>query len=376
MNRDIFVPHPIRIAYIIGKMWAGGVESVVFNYYREIDHSKFQFDFYYDEDSTVVPPQDLIDMGARFFLLPPYQKLSKYIRKLRYYFRKEKYQIVHSHLNTISVFPLYVAWREKVPIRIAHNHSVPGGDEFKRNIIKLFLRKFAKLFATDYFACSEKAGRWMFGDAAFDSGKVYIMKNAINFDAFLSTNDEADIIREKMGLNDKFVVGHVGRFTYAKNHNFLLEVFADILKTKPSSQLLLVGDGELRNQIVNKINDLGIRESVSLIGKVSDASTYYKAMDVVICPSVFEGLSLATVEAQAAGKNIVISEAVPNEAIISDGCHYMSIMDPPHTWAEKAIEVANREISYTDRKDEYEIKLAIKKLEKKYMSMLKNERNN
>lgn len=170
---------------------------VVFNYYRAIDKSKVQFDFYYDSDSTVEPPEDLIEMGARFYRLPPYQKLPQYMWELKKYFKENHYLIVHSHLNTLSIFPLFIAWICKVPVRIAHNHSVPSGKEIKRYILKCFLRLFAKVFPTDYFACSEKAGRWMFGNRAFDSGRVFVMKNAIDFKKFRPTNEETEYLKNK-----------------------------------------------------------------------------------------------------------------------------------------------------------------------------------
>lgn len=186
---------PIRVAQIMGKLWAGGVEMVVFNYYRAINKSKIQFDFYYDADSTVEPPQDLIDMGARFYKLPPYQKLPQYIRELKKHFKKNQYLIVHSHLNTLSVFPLFVAWTCQVPVRIAHNHSVPAGKEVGRDTLKRVLRLFAKVFPTDYFACSEKAGRWMFGNKAFDSGHVFVVKNATDFSRFRPAYEKTESLK-------------------------------------------------------------------------------------------------------------------------------------------------------------------------------------
>ena len=166
-------PHePIRVAQIMGKLWAGGVEMVVFNYYRAIDKSKIQFDFYYDADSTVEPPEDLIAMGARFIRIPPYQHLPEYLKVLKKHFKDNNYAIVHSHINTLSVFPLYMAWKCNIPIRIAHNHSVPGGENIKRTGLKYILRVFSRVFPTDYVACSEKAGRWLFGNKNFDKGRV------------------------------------------------------------------------------------------------------------------------------------------------------------------------------------------------------------
>ena len=219
---------PIRVAQIMGKLWAGGVEMVVFNYYRAIDKSKIQFDFYYDADSTVEPPQDLIDMGARFYKIPPYQKLPQYIRELKKHLKENQYLIVHSHLNTLSVFPLFVAWMCRVPVRVAHNHSVPSGKELKRDALKYFLRIFGRVFPTDYFACSEKAGRWMFGNRNYDAGKVVVIKNATDFERFRADEETIEKLKKQLGLNDKFVIGHIGRFTFAKNHEFLLDVFKKI----------------------------------------------------------------------------------------------------------------------------------------------------
>lgn len=215
---------PIRVAQIMGKLWAGGVEMVVFNYYRAIDKSKIQFDFYYDADSTVEPPQDLIDTGARFYKIPPYQKLPQYIRELKKHLKENQYLIVHSHLNTLSVFPLFVAWMCRVPVRVAHNHSVPSGKELKRDALKYFLRIFGRVFPTDYFACSEKAGRWMFGNRNYDAGKVVVIKNATDFERFRADEETIEKLKKQLGLNDKFVIGHIGRFTFAKNHEFLLDV--------------------------------------------------------------------------------------------------------------------------------------------------------
>lgn len=383
MKREYAIEQPVRIAYIIGKMWAGGVEAVVFNYYRAIDHSKFQFDFYYDEDSTVEPPQDLIDMGARFFMLPPYQKLSRYTKVLRKYLKDEKYTIVHSHLNTISVFPLYAAWKEHIPVRIAHNHSVPGGNEWKRNVIKQILRRLAKLFSTDYFACSEKAGRWMFGDKNFNAGKVYIVKNAVDFNKFKIATVEVEMKKRTLGLDDKFVIGHIGRFTYAKNHQFLLDVFKEITKKITNAVLLLVGDGELHDQIVDGIIQRNLISKVMMVGKVHDPEIYYKLSNVIILPSVFEGLSMTTVESQIAGVPAVISKAIPIEAVISDGCIYMDISESPAKWAEAAINVANSETKNMIAEQQvnlnpgayaYNICYAVKRLEEKYDTLLKRQK--
>jgi len=345
---------PIRVAHIMGKLWAGGVEAVVFNYYKAIDKTKIQFDLYYDSDSTVVPPQELIDMGARFIEIPPYQHLFAYLKTLKKYFKENNYTIVHSHINTLSVFPLFAAWQAKIPIRIAHNHSVPGGNEIKRNLLKNFLKLFSKVFANRYCACSEKAGKWLFGEKTFNEGKVYVIKNAINFSSFIKSEEYITNQKEKLGIKDKFVVEHVGRFTYAKNHTFLLDAFYEIRKIKSNAVLLLVGDGELREKIEEKVKSLELTEDVIMIGQVADPENYYGLADIILLPSVFEGLSLTAVEAQASKVPIIVSEAIPNEAFISNGCLQLPLDTGAAQWAKDAIEFSNTKVIHDNRSNEYE----------------------
>ena len=360
---------PCGVAHVIGKLWAGGVEMVVFNYYRAIDKSKVQFDFYYDSDSTVEPPEDLIEMGARFYRLPPYQKLPQYMWELKKYFKENHYLIVHSHLNTLSIFPLFIAWICKVPVRIAHNHSVPSGKEIKRYILKCFLRLFAKVFPTDYFACSEKAGRWMFGNRAFDSGRVFVMKNAIDFKKFRPTNEETEYLKNKFDLKNKFVVGHIGRFTYAKNHNFLLNIFSEITIKKRNAVLLLVGDGELHQTIVNKIKQKGLEDRVVFAGQVANPGFYYSLADVIVIPSLFEGLSLATIESQIAGIPSVVSEVIPEEAIISNGVKRLKLSDK--NWVNEIINMANSKVMLNEKSKSYNIEYAVKDLQHWYVCKVK-----
>ena len=362
----------IRIAQIIGKMWAGGVEAVVFNYYRAVDHEKYQFDFFYDEDSTVEPPQDLIELGARFYKLPPYQQLPKYIKALREYLRKGNYQIVHSHLNTISVFPLYCAWKEGVPYRIAHNHSIPGGKEAGRNTLKNILKRFSKTFANEYCACSEAAARWLFGNLIVDEGRVTILKNAVDFEKFRISKAVANQKRMELNIPENvFVLGHVGRFTAAKNHKKVLSVFNALKTMNPDAVLILVGDGEEHDNIENWLDQYKVRGSVIITGKVKDPQNYYPLMDVLILPSVFEGVPVTIVEAQIAGIPCVISDIVNPDVVISNACDYLSVSSSDEMWAEKIIAASKKTVSLNEHSNDYDITQAVKTLEAKYDGLLK-----
>ena len=262
---------PIIVAQIMGKWVGGGVESVIMNYYRHLDHSKVQIDFICDEDSTRIPYDEIKKLGGRVFLVPKYQNLPKYLKALEKLFKENQYRIVHSNINTLSVFPLYAAKKAGVPIRISHSHSTSNPKEWKRNLIKNILRPFSKRYATDYFACSELAGRYLFGNKAFDHGKVKIIHNAIDIEKFKFDEVTRKKLRKGFGIKDStIVIGHVGRFVQQKNHTFLVDVFNEYYKKNPDSKLLLVGSGPLEDEIKKKVERLGLKDSVLFLGQRDD----------------------------------------------------------------------------------------------------------
>lgn len=248
---------PMRVAQVVGKMVNGGLEAVVMNYYRHIDRSKVQFDFIVDEDSTVIPREEIERLGGRVYIVPPYQKLNRYIPALIRLFRENEYKIVHSHLNTLSVFSLYAAKKAGVPVRIAHNHSTAAKGEIKKNLLKYTLRPFAKVYATHYAACSKYAGEWLFGKKAVECGQVTIFNNAIDLNKFKYDEDVRREVRKELGVEDKFVIGHVGRFCYQKNQEFVIDIFVEVYKKNPNAVLLMIGDGPDRAKIEKKVRDLG-----------------------------------------------------------------------------------------------------------------------
>lgn len=364
---------PVRIAHVIGKLNAAGVESVVNNYYRNIDHTKYQFDYYIEEDSNCKPPQELIDMGARYFVTPPSQNFLKYIACLKKRFKEEQYQIVHSNMNTLSVFSLYAAWRAGVPVRINHNHSTAGKGEIKRNLFKYLLRPFAKSFATDCLACSKYAGKWLFGKKYTQKGLVTIFNNAINIERYRYSPKVRKQVRETLGLEDKFVVGHVGRFCYQKNQEFLVDIFEDLHKKENNSVLLLVGIGELFDIIKEKVHKKGLDDVVIFLGPRSDVNELYQAMDVFVLPSYYEGLGMVAIESQAAGLPTICSSEVPREADATGYVQFLSLSNPVHIWSEKILSFktfSRKDTSGQLKNAGFDIKLEVKKLEDFY-----NKRN-
>lgn len=328
---------PIRIAHIMGKMVSGGVESVVMNYYRNIDKNKIQFDFIVDEDSTYIPIDEIKHMGGRVILVPPYQNTFAYLDRLKKIFKENGYKIVHSHLNALSVFPLYAARVSKVPIRIVHSHSTSNKKEWKKNIMKNILRPFSKVNATHYFCCSELAGRWLFGDKAYDDGNVKLINNAIDVDKFIYNEEIRIKIREELKVEDKLVIGHIGRFVEQKNHIGILEIFNEIHKKNEKSVLLLIGDGPLLNQIKDKVKDLNLQNNVIFLGKRNDVNVLMQGMDVFLLPSLYEGLPVVGVEAQASGLLCILSDSMTKETKIIDSTKFISLSTSYSLWADEIL---------------------------------------
>lgn len=366
---------PIRIAQIIGKWLGGGVESVVMNYYRHLDHSKVQFDFICDDDSTNIPYDEIEKLGGKVILIPPYQKVFKYQKELRRVLRDGKYKIVHSHINTLSVFPLYAAKKVGVPVRIAHSHSTTNKKEWKKNLLKQVLRPFSKKYATNYMCCSELAGRWLFGDKAYDEGKVYLLNNAIDLDKFKYDKKIRDKKRKELGIKeDTIVIGHIGRFVAQKNHTFLIDIFNQFHKKEKNSILLLAGQGPLQEEIKNKVRELGLNDSVRFLGQRNDANELYQVFDVFLLPSLYEGLPVVGVEAQASGLLCFFSDDMTKETKVLDSTVFMSLSNADDEWAtsilDNYINFRRKDTTSGITKSNFNIKYETNKLKNKYSELL------
>ena len=269
----------------------GGVESVVMNYYRNIDKSKVQFHFICDEDSTDIPYEEIEKLGGKVIIVPPYQKLFKYQKELYKIFKENSYKIVHSHINALSVFPLRIAKKAGVPIRIAHSHSTSNKKEWKKNIVKNILRPFSKVYANHFFACTKHAGEWLFGKKIIERKELNVINNAIDLKKFEFNEKTREDLRKEFGIKeDTIVIGHIGRFMKQKNHDFLIDVFNELIKKNENSILMLIGQGPLLNDMKQKVRDLKIEDKVKFIGQVTDVEKYYNIMDIFLFPSIYEGL--------------------------------------------------------------------------------------
>ena len=368
----------IRIAQIMGKWLGGGVESVVMNYYRHIDRTKIQFDFICDEDSTDIPYEEIEKLGGKVILIPPYQKVFKYHRELKKVLKDGKYKIVHSHINTLSVFSLYAAKCAGVPVRIAHSHSTTNKQEKKKNLLKQVLKPFSKVFATDYMCCSELAGRWLFGNKEYDQDNVYLLNNAIDLDKFKYDEKIRSDKRNELNISDDtLVIGHVGRFVEQKNHRFLIDIFNEVHKQKENSILLLAGQGPLMEEMKEKVKKLGIEECVKFLGQINDVKELYQAMDLFLFPSLYEGLGMVVVEAQASGLPCVVSTEIPEIAKVTQKIAFINLDSQIENWIRTIFEYLNninrKNINFSAGIEKYDIRKEAIKLEKKYINLYKRK---
>lgn len=368
--------YPIRIAHIVGKWVGGGVEAVIMNYYKNIDRSKIQFDFLIDNDSTNIPYHEIEQLGGKVILIPPYQKLLSYQKELKKILKEGNYKIVHSHINTLSIFPLQVAKQANIPVRIAHSHSTTNKKEKAKNLMKQTLRPFSKRYATDYFCCSELAGRWLFGNKEYNQNHVFLLNNAIDISKFQYNKTIRNQKRKQLNIGENtLVIGHIGRFVKQKNHEFLIDIFKEIHNQRKDSILLLIGQGPLLEPIKEKVKNLNLTNSVLFLGQRNDANELYQAMDVFLLPSLYEGLPVVGVEAQAASLLCILSTSMTKETKVLDTTEFISLEESPTTWATHLLN-SYHNFKRTSNQQEiqqngFDITKEAKKLEKKYIELNK-----
>lgn len=376
MNEN--VTQPIRVLNLFTIMDRGGAETMVMNYYRHIDRRKVQFDFLVHRDRRGAYDDEIEALGGRIYRLCPIypQNFARYKRELRAFFQAHpEYRIIHSHMSELGYFAFCEAERQGVPVRICHAHNAPHGFDLKM-IMRTYFKKRMMPHLTHLFMCGMESGRWLFGPQSED--RFIMLNNAIDAAAYTYAPAKRTEVRRALGLADELTIGHVGRFNPQKNHPFLLEIFSALLKKEPTAVLLLVGGGEDMPKIQEKARALEITEHVRFLGVRSDVAELMQAMDVFVFPSLYEGLPVTMVEAQAAGLPCLISDKVPPECILTEGLvDVLPLSASPETWAEKILE--KRELPRTDRRAEiaahgFDITTEAVKLQEFYLNAYEQNR--
>lgn len=336
----------IRVLEIVTDMGRGGIETMLMNYYRHMDRDAVQLDFLVHRQERAVYDDEIESLGGKIYRMPSLNPFgTEYNKRLNAFFTAHtEYRIVHSHLDCMAGVPLRIAKQHAVPVRIAHAHSSSQTKNLKYPLKLLFKRDISNQ-ATQLFACGKDAGEWMF------SGKPFsVMRNAIDAAAFRYKSDVRETVRKELFHHDlnAFVIGHVGSFWSPKNHLFLLDIFQEIHKQEPNSILLLVGTGGLMDAVREKAQNMGLQDCVYMIGDRKDVYRIMQAMDVFVLPSLFEGLPVTMIEAQAAGLPCFISDKVPLECKKTDLVTQISLQTSAKQWAKQILAARN-----TERKDTY-----------------------
>lgn len=361
---------PIRVLQIIGDVVGGGVETVIMNYYRNIDRIKIQFDFVVHKGALPQYISEVKKYGGKVYEITSYRaNIFKYTYEIYKIIKENNYKIVHSNMNALSGFALLSACLAGVKVRILHNHTTDSKEEKLRSLIKRILRPFAKLFANQYWACSKLAAEWMYGKNAVINGKVTIINNAINLEKFKFNKEKREKLRKELGLEKYFVIGHVGRFMKQKNHEFLIDIFNEVLEKKENAKLLLIGDGKLRTQMETKVKNLGIEKAVIFLGVRNDVADLYNAMDVFVFPSFYEGLGMVVIEAQVNGLSVVTSDAVPEEAKVTKNIKFLDLRQIEDEWCDAILNAERKEVVNIEDSllKNFDIKSESRKLEKLYL---------
>ena len=360
-----------RILHIIGKMDRGGAETLLMTIYRKIDRSKYQFDFLVHASDEGDYDAEIRELGGNVYHIKPYAVVNtlSYQKSFKELLIKHPdIKLIHGHIGSSSLGYLPVARKLGIPA-VIHSHNT-NSSYFFSWLIFAALTYHNRYNADYFFACSRQAGIDRFGMKVVESDRFQILNNGIDSVQFSYSESRHNDLKNRYGFEGKNVYGHVGRFAEQKNHTFLIDVFNEIQKRDPNAVLVLIGRGPLEDNIKKKTEKLGLSDKVHFLGVRGDIPDLLVMMDCYIFPSVYEGLGIALVEAEAAGLPCVCSEAIVPEAIITDSVTQLQLKDGPQKWAETAIHLCE---TY-QRKDQaevikaagYDINTSIEELTKVY----------
>lgn len=372
----------IRILHIVHAITkGGGLCNMIMNYYRFMDRTQIQFDFLYFKDSEDTFQTEIEAMGGRCYRISEPSVSLSFFKERETFFKQHEgeWKAIHCHALFASAVFTKVAKRRGVIHSHSHSHNVGygKGNPLKRLRNSCFIHQ-AKVLGDTHLACSKDAAEFMYGENEYQSGKAIIIKNAIDLDKYWFNADLRKKARLGLGVEDKLVIGHVGGLAHQKNHSFLIDIFNDFQKKNPDSVLLLIGGegiaaGSTKQLLIEKIERYGITDKVRFLGLRDDVNVIYQALDVFVFPSLFEGLGIVLVEAQASGLPCIVSPAVPNEARVLASYVSMDNLKNTDSWVN-AIEDASKNDTtqrYVEHElfDAYNIKKQCKVLENVYLSM-------
>lgn len=355
---------PIRILHVLGRLDRGGAETMIMNIYRNIDRSKIQFDFVIHTKDKCDYNDEIYKLGGRIYSVSRYMGRNHYAYKrewINFLSNHREYKIIHGHIRSTASIYLSIAKKFGL-ITIAHSHSTGSRGNLVEKFAKGIMQYRIRFIADYLFACSDEAGKWLFGKNSIKNDNYLVIKNAIDVEKYIYNEEVRNKIRKSLNIENKFVIGHVGSFTFPKNHKFLINLFYEVQKQEDNAVLMLVGDGKLKNKVLKQIDKLGLKDKVIFTGVVPDVYNYLNAMDIFVFPSIFEGLGIAVIEAQAAGLKSIVSDTLPREAFVTDLIVPLSLESKFNIWKK----------TITENSSGYERKNMIREISKKGYSINNN----
>lgn len=361
----------IRVLQIVPNMQAGGLENFIMNIYKNIDRNKVQFDFIVHYKEQEYFDQEIEEMGGKIyrFSLRNDNNLIKYVIELKAFYKAHpEYQIIHCHMSSIGFINFFIAKLCGIKVRIAHSHN-SNTEKTLKGFFKSIMVKPLKYISTDNFACSTEAGNFLYKKFPYK-----IVYNAIDIDKYRYNDEMRTKIRKEMKIEGKLVIGHIGRFELQKNHYYIIDIFAEVIKENPSAILLLAGDGKFKKKIEEYVEKLQLSQNVRFLGVIKNANELYQALDCFILPSFFEGLPVVGIEAQISGLKCIFSNTITKEVKISNLVEFLGIhLENIQQWKNSIIEPVNydRNAIFEEIKDtQYNIKIMAKWLQEFYISKL------
>ena len=328
-----------RILVILSSMNAGGAETFLMKLYRAFDKTKYQLDFCINVKEKCFYEDEINALGGRVYRIPSKSENLKEFRKQLYSIIKdEKYErVLRITSNAMGFMEMKIAKKAGAKIRAIRSSNSSDGGSIKTKVFHILGKLLYGRYVNVKIAPSDLAAQYTFGKKAYKNGEVSILHNAIDLDVYKYSEESRNAIRNEFGLENKTVIGHIGRFNTQKNHAFLLKIFAEIVKRDSNSILMLVGKGDLESAIREQAKELGVLEKIIFTGVRSDVPALLSAMDVFVMPSFYEGMPNTVIEAQATGLPCVIADTITKEANITGLVDYMSLNEKPSNWAIKSI---------------------------------------
>lgn len=311
-----------KILHVTGAMNVGGTETMLVNLYRKINNN-IQFDFISYSNEEAYYDKEIKDLGGNVIRLKPPSEVGfiEAVKDIKKVIKENgHYDAVHTHMLFNCGIAMIAAYLSGVKVRVSHAHTTSDNSEsIVRKVYISVMRIFIRLFSTDFLACSDGAGRYLFGRNITSNKRYKLLPNFIDYEKFIKCEDKSNIRKEFGIKDDDIVVCHIGRFINAKNHEFLINVINEMIQNDDKVKLILVGTGDLKNNIEDKVKKLGIEKNVYFIGIRDDIPNILNNIDLFILPSLYEGLGLVLLEAQASKVSCLVSEAVQPEVDLGVG---------------------------------------------------------